>query len=130
MFDAINASASGLSTYRSWLDVIADNVANVNDETTTSGNVFRTHYLQVAENQDGSGVHVASTSTQAENGIVVNAPDDPLADSAGNVRRADVNISDQMGDMIMAQRAFQANASMVDQAKDAYQAAINIGKGI
>ena len=45
------------------------------------------------------------------------------------MRHADVNLSEQMGDMIMAQRAFQANASMIDRAKDAYQAALNIGKG-
>ena len=130
MFDAINTSATGLSTYRSWLDTISDNIANVNDETTSSGKAFRTHYVQVAENQNADGVHVESVSEQAENGVLVQAPSDPLADSAGYVRRADVNLSEQMGDMIMAQRAFQANASMVDRAKDVYTAAINIGKGM
>jgi flagellar basal body rod protein FlgC len=30
----------------------------------------------------------------------------------------------------MAQRAFQANANVVDRAKDVYEAAIAIGKGI
>ena len=32
--------------------------------------------------------------------------------------------------MIAAQRAFQANADVVDRAKDVYEAAIQIGKGI
>jgi flagellar basal-body rod protein FlgC len=35
-----------------------------------------------------------------------------------------------MGDMIVAQRAYQANANVVDRAKATYEAAINIGKGV
>ena len=130
MFEAINTSATGLSTYRSWLDVIANNVANVNDTTSTNGQAFRTQYVQVAENDGGDGVHIASVDQQAENGVVEQDPSNPLADAQGSVRHADVNLSEQMGDMIMAQRAFQANASMIDRAKDAYQAALNIGKGV
>jgi flagellar basal-body rod protein FlgC len=130
MFDAISTSATGLQSYHTWLDVIADNVANVNDTTSPSGNVFRTHYVQVAENNGEDGVHVASVSNETNNGELEQDPTNPLADSQGYVRRADVNLSEQMGDMIMAQRAFQANASMIDRAKDAYQAALNIGKGV
>jgi flagellar basal-body rod protein FlgC len=130
MFEAISTSATGLDTYRSWLDVIADNVANVNDTTSPSGNVFRTHYMQVAENNSADGVHVASVTEQQNNGVLQQDPGNPIADSQGYIRHADVNLSEQMGDMIMAQRAFQANASMVDRAKDAYEAALNIGKGV
>ena len=129
MFEAISTSGTGLQAYHTWLDIIADNVANVNDTTSTSGNVFRTHYVQVAENSGGDGVHVVGVTAQKNNGVVQPDPDNPLADSQGEVRHADVNLSEQMGDMIMAQRAFQANASMIDRAKDAYQAALNIGKG-
>ncbi len=31
--------------------------------------------------------------------------------------------------MIMAQRGYEANLAVVDRAKDAYEAALNIGKG-
>ena len=62
--------------------------------------------------------------------MLVQAPVGPAGRQRGYVRRADVNLSEQMGDMIMAQRAFQANASMIDRAKDVYTAAINIGKGM
>ena len=94
------------------------------------------HYVNIAENSDmgpdgaGTGVHVDSFGQDAKNGEVVYDPSNPLADADGNIRRADVNLSEQMGDMIMAQRAFQANASNIGRAKDAYEAAINIGKGI
>ncbi|GAB3861262.1 flagellar basal body rod protein FlgC [Dactylosporangium cerinum] len=41
----------------------------------------------------------------------------------------DVDLGSQMTQMIMAQRGYQANLTVVDRAKDAYQAAIQIGKG-
>ena len=81
MFEAISTSGTGLQAYHTWLDVIADNVANVNDTTSTSGNVFRTHYVQVAENSGGDGVHVVGVTAQKNNGVVQPDPDNPLADS-------------------------------------------------
>jgi flagellar basal-body rod protein FlgC len=137
MFDAISTAGTGLQTYHTWLDVIADNIANVNDTAGPNGNVFRTHYVDVQSNGSGlnsdgagDGVHIASIVQQKENGILTQDPTNPRADSQGYVRRADVDLSEQMGEMIMAQRAFQANASVVDRAKQAYEAALNIGKGV
>jgi flagellar basal-body rod protein FlgC len=40
----------------------------------------------------------------------------------------DIDMAEQMGNLIMAQRAFQANAAVVDRARDTYLDAINIGK--
>jgi flagellar basal-body rod protein FlgC len=135
MFDAISTAGTGLQTYHTWLDTISNNIANVNDAAPTNGNVFREEYMQASANGTGpdgagTGVHVAGVKTSAENGIVVSDPSNPMADANGNVRRADVNLSDQMGDLIMAQRAFQANSATIGRAQEAYQAAINIGKGI
>lgn len=135
MFDAIGTAGTGLTTYHTWLDVIANNIANVNDTTSPSGQVFRTHYLQAQEIGPGagglgSGVQAVSITESSNNGVLAQDPTNPLADANGYIRRSDVNLSEQMGDMIMAQRAFQANASVVDRAKESYEAAINIGKGI
>ena len=134
MFDAINTAGTGLQTYHTWLDVIANNIANVNDTAPANGKAFTQHYLQASEISGnggiGEGVAVASVTQKAGNGIATYDPSNPVADAQGYVRRADVNLSEQMGDMIAAQRAFQANAQVVDRAKDVYEAAINIGKGI
>ena len=92
--------------------------------------MFRERYVEAAENDGADGVHIASVTPSTENGVVTQDPDNPLADANGDVRHADVNLAGQMGDMIMAQRAFQANANVVDRAKATYEAAIAIGKGI
>ena len=49
IFSAINASGTGLSTMRSWLDVLANNIANVNTVKPTSGPAFQASYLEVSE---------------------------------------------------------------------------------
>jgi flagellar basal-body rod protein FlgC len=138
MFESIGTAGTGLQTYHTWLDVIAENIANVNDTAPTNGTVFHTHYLQAqaigsgpgGAPAEGSGVEVASLSQSAGNGVMVQDPSNPIADANGYVRHTDVDLGTQMTDMIMAQRAFQANASVVDRAKDTYEAAINIGKGV
>lgn len=134
MYDAIGTAGTGLATYHTWIDVIANNIANVNDTSAPNGKVFTEHYLQATELSGdgpiGAGVTPTSIKQKAGNGELVQDPGNPLADGNGYVRRADVNLSEQMGDLIAAQRAFQANASVVDRAKDVYEAAIGIGKGI
>jgi flagellar basal-body rod protein FlgC len=133
MFDAISTAGTGLSSYHTWLDVISNNVANMNDTAPTSGTVFATHYAQAGEIPGsggiGQGVQITSVRETSTQGEMVQDPNNPIADSQGYIRRTDVDLSQQMGDMIIAQRAYQANASVVDRAKETYEAAMNIGKG-
>ena len=51
-----------------------------------------------------------------------------LADKDGNVRYPDMDLSDQMASLLLAQRGYQANLAVVERAKDAYQQALEIGK--
>ena len=132
MFNDITAAGTGLQSYRTWLDAIANNIANVNDVSPTSGTAFQEQYVQTSELQGnngiGAGVTVTSLSSDTGPGVEVQDPTNPLADKNGYVLRADVDLSQQMGDMIMAQRAFQANADVVTNAKTTYESAIDIGK--
>jgi flagellar basal-body rod protein FlgC len=59
---------------------------------------------------------------------MVYEPDNPVADEKGYVRYPDIDLSSQMGALIMAQRGYQANAAVVDRAKETYQAALEIGR--
>jgi flagellar basal body rod protein FlgC len=52
---------------------------------------------------------------------------DAISDN-GYVRLPDIDLGTQMADLIMAQRGYQANAAVVDRAKDSYQAALEIGR--
>ncbi|GGM60945.1 flagellar basal body rod protein FlgC [Dactylosporangium sucinum] len=132
IFSAIGIAGTGVTVYRKWLDAIADNVANINNVAPTSGEAFRARYVQARAASYGTGeggVVVAGTALGDPKGRLVYEPDNPLADREGYVRYPDVDLGSQMTQMIMAQRAYQANLTVVDRAKDAYQAAIQIGKG-
>jgi flagellar basal-body rod protein FlgC len=128
-FNAIGVAGSGVTVYRKWLDAVSDNIANVDNVTRTSENAFQARYVIAQEAQDGNGAQVGGIAYGSAEGQLAYEPDNPLADSEGYVRRPDIDLGSQMAQMIMAQRAYQANLSVVDRAKDSYIAAINLGKG-
>ena len=51
-----------------------------------------------------------------------------MADEDGMVLGPDMDLSDQMTHMLAAQRAYQANVSAFERARDAYSRALEIGK--
>jgi flagellar basal-body rod protein FlgC len=127
-FDAIGIAGSGLTLHRKWLDAVSDNLANANTVTSTDGNAFQARYVLAQAGEGTSGAYVAGAAYGDAEGRVVYQPDHPLADADGNVRYPDIDMAEQMGQLIMAQRGYQANASVVDRAKATYEAALQIGR--
>ncbi|QNE15625.1 flagellar basal body rod protein FlgC [Pseudarthrobacter sp. NBSH8] len=127
-FDAISIAGSALTVHRKWLDAVSDNLANMNTATSTNGEAFRARYVEAGEGANGTGVYVKSTPQGDAVGRVVYQPDHPLADAAGYVRYPDIDLAEQMGALIIAQRGYQANAQVVDRARETYLAALEIGK--
>lgn len=127
-FDAIGIAGSGLTVHRKWLDAVADNLANVNTVADTDGNAFQARYVIAQEGQGTTGAYVTGAALGDAEGRLVYEPDHPLADEAGYVRYPDIDMAEQMGQLIMAQRGYQANAAVVDRAKVAYEAALQIGR--
>lgn len=127
-FDVIGIAGSALTVHRKWMDAIADNLANINTATKTSGNAFQARYVEAQAGADNNGVYVSGVALGSAAGRVVNDPTNPLADKDGNVRMPDIDLGTEMGQLIMAQRGYQANAAVVDRAKTSYEAALQIGK--
>jgi flagellar basal-body rod protein FlgC len=136
MFGALHTASSGLTVHRKWLDAVGDNIANINTVRSTDDEAFRARYI-VAESvnddtagQDGigNGSRVAGVQFGDAEGRIVYQPDHPLADEQGLVRLPDIDLSDQMTQLLVAQRGYQANLSVIDRARDAYQAALQIGR--
>jgi flagellar basal-body rod protein FlgC len=127
-FGAIGIAASGLTVHRKWLDAVSDNLSNVNTVRSTAEEAFQARYVVAREMQDG-GVQVAGTVLSGDTeGRLVYEPGNPLADEDGNVRYPEIDMASQMTQLIMAQRGYQANAAVVDRAKEAYEAALRIGQ--
>lgn len=127
-FDAIGIAGTGLTLHRHWLDAISDNMANINTAKPTDGAAFQARYVMAQEGEGVSGVYVAGAAYGSAEGRMVYEPTNPVADENGYVRYPDIDLGEQMGALIMAQRGYQANASVVDRAKETYQAALQIGR--
>jgi flagellar basal-body rod protein FlgC len=131
LFGAISVAGTGVTVHRKWLDAVSDNIANLNVARATSDEAFRERMIIAESVGNGSGeggVKVAGVALGDAAGRVVHEPNNPLADADGNVRYPDIDLSSQMGQLIMAQRGYQANLAVVDRAKDAYQAALQLGR--
>jgi flagellar basal-body rod protein FlgC len=127
-FDAIGIAGSGLTVHRKWLDAVADNLANANTAARTDGDAFQARYILAQEGEGNGGVFVSGSALGSGEGRLVYSPEHPLADEAGYVKYPDIDMAEQMGNLIMAQRGYQANAAVVDRAKESYQAALQIGR--
>lgn len=126
--DALGIAGTGLTLHRKWLDAVADNIANANTATATSGAAFQARYIVAQEGEGVSGAYVTGIAQGDAEGLLVYEPDNPIADADGYVRRPDIDLAEQMGELIMAQRGYQANAAVIDRAKTSYEAALQIGR--
>jgi flagellar basal-body rod protein FlgC len=128
MFGSLDAAASGVALGRTWMDAISDNVANVNTVRPAGQQPYRAQ-LVVAKSRPGTeGVDAAGITQQGGQPEVAYDPENPLADKSGYVTRPVVDLGTEMTNMIVAQRLYQANLSIMTAAKEAYQAALGIGK--
>ncbi|MGV3713225.1 flagellar basal body rod protein FlgC [Pseudolysinimonas sp.] len=128
-FDAIGIAGSALTVNRKWLDAISDNIANVNTARRTNESAFQARYLQVEAAEGTGGVFVKSDLYGSTEGRLSYQPDNPLADENGMVRMPDIDMAAQMSALIIAQRAYAANAAVVDRARESYTNALQIGRG-
>ena len=134
-FASLGIPASGVSTMKTWIDAIAHNVANMNDVVGTSEQAFQSQYVfassipgAMGAGGVGHGVRVGSITSSSGDGVLVFDPNNPLADENGLVRRANVDLSEQLTNLIIAQRAYSANVTVFERARDAYRQALEIGK--
>ncbi len=95
---------------------------------------FRARFVVARPNSDqivesGSGVHVADVVEAGGDPTRVYNPGHPLADENGYITQPSVDMAGQLTDLMLAQRTYQANVRSIQTAKEAYEAALQIGRG-
>jgi flagellar basal-body rod protein FlgC len=126
-FDMLRIADTSLGFHQTWLDTLANNIANVNTAKRTSESAFQAQMVIARARPDG-GVDVAGIAESDPEGRVVNDPESALADAEGNVRMPDTDLASQMSQLVMAQRGFQASVQVTKDAQDTYGSALQIGK--
>jgi flagellar basal-body rod protein FlgC len=130
-FDMLHIAGSGLNMHQTWLDTLSYNISNVNTARSTDQSAFQAQYTMaqsVEGPEGGEGVRVSGISLGDPEGRMVYQPDHPLADEDGYIRMPDIDLGSQMSQLILAQRGFQAQSSVIRNAQDVYSSALSIGK--
>lgn len=131
MFNSLNIAMSGASLSRVWMDAIADNVANINTVRPTDEDPYRARFVVARSVRDNDGVAggvVADSIVEAQGDAPLSYdPGHPFADANGLVKRPIVDMGQQMTDLVLAARSYEANLAVVDRMRDTYMAALRIG---
>lgn len=128
MFGALDAASSGVTLGRTWIDASSDNVANINTVRPAGEEPFRARLVIARARGAQDGVDVERVTEKAGPPEVVYDPENPLADLEGYVTRPKVDLTEEMTNIMMASRLYQANLSVMQQARDSYQQALRIGQ--
>lgn len=136
LFPTFSTASSGLGVFRTWMDAVSDNMANLDTARPTSEAAFQARFVvatavgsgQEAVTGGAAGAKVSGISLGDAAGRLVHDPTNPMADADGMVRMPDMDMGDQMTQLMIAQRGYQANLSVIQRATDAYQQALTIGR--
>jgi flagellar basal-body rod protein FlgC len=150
LFEAMTASASGMTAERLRMEVGADNLANANTTRTEDGGPYMRKVAVLEPRNDqksfpdisnisvegsipgqsktdvGDGVRV--TSVEETDGMPKRRylPDHPDANEEGYVLMPNVDPMEEMVDLMGASRAYEANVSAIESAKGMYNQALRI----
>ncbi len=132
-FTSMQISATGLSAERLRMDTITSNMANAS--TTRSANGKGPYVRKVAvfqealdANKDMAGVKAVKIENDPSPLRKVYDPTHPDADSNGYVTMPNVNVLNEMADMMVATRSYEANVDTFNALKGMFSKALEIGK--
>lgn len=143
LFDPLSISASGMTAERARMDVVAENLANVNSTRGADGTPYRRKQVILRESGSSFGSALASaqarTASSGPKGVEVAGvvsdpnppkrvyqPDSPDADADGYVSLPNVNPVSEMVDLISSSRAYEANATAMQTAKQMFTKSLDV----
>ncbi|MCI0542019.1 MAG: flagellar basal body rod protein FlgC [Verrucomicrobiales bacterium] len=139
LLTGINSTASALTAERVRMDVISQNIANANTTRDVNGKAYQRQQVvfETLLNQqqalggsvhgDG-GVRIARVERDSRPARLVFNPTHPDADEEGLVAMPNINIHEEMADLMVSSRAYEANLAVVQTARAMALQTLAIGK--
>jgi flagellar basal-body rod protein FlgC len=145
-FGSLDVSASGLTAERMRMDVSAENLANAQTTRTAAGGPYHRKEVVLEDAAPGSfGASLASAMGARTGGAVtpggvqvagivedstpmktVYDPGHPDADAQGYVKMPNVDTVTEMTDLISASRAYEANVTAMQTAKQMFSKTLDL----
>jgi flagellar basal-body rod protein FlgC len=135
LIDTLSVTASGLTAQRVRLQTVASNMANARTTRTAEGGpykrrmpVFRADAPQFGDALDTAmaRVEVVEIAESDDPPVRVFDPGHPDANADGYVDYPNVNVLEEMVDMMMTARTYEANTAVVEVTKDMANNALQI----
>ena len=132
-FGVFSVSASALAAQRQRMNVIASNMANAHSTSSAEGGAYRRQDVvfttdPLASSQDGlTGVKVSKIVKDDSPFKMQYDPSHPDADKDGFVAMPNVNIIEEMVNMMMASRAYEASVSAFNRSKAMFTKTLELG---
>ncbi len=133
--DIFKVSSSALESQRVRMNTIASNMANAQTTRTENGGpyvkkdvVFHTMPVNAKTDRSLEGVKVSGIVEDTKPPIVIYDPGHPDADENGNVSMPNINVIEEMVNMMMAFRAYEANVRAFNTSKGMYQKSLELGR--
>ncbi len=133
IFKTFNVSASALVAQKIRMQTISSNLANINTTRTPEGGPYKRRdvvFQTVLMDEEGmlNGVKVSNVFVDNRPPKVVYDPDHPDADENGYVKLPNVNLVEEMVNMMLATRAYEANVNAFNITKGMILKALELGK--
>ncbi len=137
MIPGIDLSSSALDAERTRLDVIAGNLANAQNTSDATGNVYRRKMVVFESKLSDAMATGSATGSQVQVARIVDDPSplpkiympgNPQADSKGMVQMPNVNPLDEMVDMMTASRSYQANLQVIQTGRSMFEESLKIAE--
>jgi flagellar basal-body rod protein FlgC len=140
---ALKISGSGMSAQRTWMNVLSANLANANTTKTASGKPYERRTvvyessptvesfdqaLNESLEDELQGVRVANIVSDKRDFRQVYDPGHPDADANGVLQMPNITAVEEMTNMVVASRSYEANLTALNNAKMMALKAIEIGK--
>ncbi len=135
LISGVDITSGALTAQKIRLDIVAQNIANAQTTRTPEGGPYKRKIVsfenELVKRAGGSPlqtISVSSISTDKAPGQAVYNPQHPDAGPDGTVQMPNVNLAFEMVDLITASRAYEANLSVVKNARTLAMKTFEIGK--
>lgn len=137
LLPGIQSTNAALSAERVRMEIISQNIANSNTTRDLDGRPYQRQQVifetVLKQQMGGQGaqtqaVQVSRVEKDHRAPRMVFNPGHPDADTRGMVAVPDINIHEEMADLIVASRSFEANLAVAKNSRSMAMQALSIGK--
>lgn len=140
----MRVSASGMAAQRTRMNTISSNIANINTTKTLEGGPYRRKdvifeampdaksfgeiIMSSDPRSDVQRVQVVDVISDTKAPLLKHEPNHPDANEDGYVAYPNINHMEEMANMIMATRLYEANVSAMQASKEMANSALELGR--